>query len=155
MTLRKIFFKWLISKWSVNSHSRKQCLSFHGITFHCSSKKWHPVITAIARKITKKKMLILHSKSRKIRENCHSLFTFYSRKFWSLPINKNGFGNYICLISRVWKTKNSLIEKKIVKSTILLTCLVKPLLSRNFSEKMWERISAISTHCSFDVILEL
>ena len=46
----------------------------------------------------------------------------------------------------VWKNeKFSLTEKKFRQINYLVISLVKPLLSRNFFEKVWERISAIST----------
>ena len=43
--------------------------------------------------------------------------------------------------------KISLTEQKFRQITYLIISSVKPLLSRNFCEKMWARISAISTLC--------
>ena len=49
-------------------------------------------------------------------------------------------------IGTVWKDeKFSLTEKKFRQNNSLVTSLVKPLISRNFCEKLWQRISAIST----------
>ena len=48
----------------------------------------------------------------------------------------------------VWKLqKFSLTEKKFRQINYLVISLVKPLLSRNFCEKVWERISEFSTLC--------
>ena len=46
----------------------------------------------------------------------------------------------------LWKLQNfSLTEKIFCQINYLVISFVKPLLSRNFCEKMWERISTIST----------
>ena len=52
----------------------------------------------------------------------------------------------------LWKNEEfTLTEKTFVKSTnYLVTLLVKPLLSRNFSKKQWEKNFVISTLCCGD-----
>ena len=45
----------------------------------------------------------------------------------------------------MWKNEKFALTKKIRQINHLVISLVKPLLSRNFCEKVWERISAISS----------
>ena len=51
----------------------------------------------------------------------------------------------LCSAPQCGKTRNYLTEKKFRQINHLVISLVKPLLSRNFCEKVWERISAISS----------
>ena len=64
----------------------------------------------------------------------HTIWKFLKRIF------------YIYSLSTVWKTRNSLIEKKFRQINYLVISLVKPLLSRNFCENsLREKTAAISS----------
>ena len=72
---------------------------------------------------------------------------------WFHEINFKWYNNFInstlCTVCK--NEKFSLTEKKIRQINYLVISFVKPLLSRDFCKKVWERISAIFTLCCSSV----
>ena len=93
--------------------------------------------------------------SQKIREsNCFKEVTtaqswFHEIKFWWVRENFLFFHTLWQFYSHsvtVWKNAKFSLTKRIFREiNSLVTSLVKPLISRNFCQKVWERISVIST----------